>query len=286
MNEYDDNVPQELKDTQEWFASIITRPIDDDSLMNPISPTGNSMSVEAQKYIVPSPTLKPDERIQIYNQQYWWRLLSTLHDNFPLTTRLFGYHDFNNIIGFPYLQKYNPNHWSLNHLGHLLPQWVREEYHEKDQILVKEAIDSDWAYVKGFFAGDYPFELTDEQELLNHTLYLQPHLSLCAFSHNLLPFRDMMTEKEPEHWEETDFPPLQSDKDYFFVIYRNHHYNIAWFEIDKPQYLVLSLFKNGTSISEACKWLEQQDRDIHEAANKNLHFWFQEWTVHRLLGNK
>jgi Putative DNA-binding domain len=284
MDEYDDRVPIALKETQEWFASIITRPIDDNSQMNPRSPSGIPMTVEAQKYIIPSPTLTPDKRIQLYNQQYWWRLLSILHDNFPLTTRVFGYYDFNKMIGVPYLEKYPPKHWSLNHLGDLLPKWVREEYHEKDKALIQEAIDTDWAYVNGFFAGEYPFEKGNENDILNKTLSLQPHLSLHSITHRLLPFRDVMIEREPEYWKNNKFPHLESSTHYFFVIYRNKQYNLAWSEIDEPQFLLLSQFRRGLSISEACKWLEKQQQSIQSAANRQLHVWFQEWTVHRWLG--
>lgn len=287
MSVYDDKVPLCLKETQEWFASIIARPIDGDSRMQPISPTGIPMAVEALQYILPSPTLAPHQRIQIYNQQYWWRLLAILHDNFPLTTRLFGYHDFNQLIAIPYLQKYPPKHWSLNHLGDLLPQWACEEYVAADKVVVQEAIASDWAYVKGFFSAEYPFEITEESIMLERKLLLQPHLSLCSFSHRLLPFRDAMVSQQPEYWEKEPFPPLEGRQNYYFVIYRNRNYHLAWSEIDHFQYLLLSKLnsKEGCSISELCSWLEEQDETIQSAASQNLHFWFQEWTIHHWLGN-
>ncbi|MEM1282790.1 MAG: DNA-binding domain-containing protein, partial [Chlamydiota bacterium] len=262
MSEYDETVPLALKKTQEWFASIITQPIDDNSQMEPQSPLGVPMTVEAAKYIIPSPTLEPDKRIEIYNQQYWWRLLSTLHDNFPLTTRLFGYHDFNKMVGFPYLQKYQPNHWSLNHLGDLLPKWIREDYHEEDQPLIQDSIDSDWAYVKGFFAKELPFELENEQEMIEQTFYLQPCISLFKFTHRLLPFRDVMIDQEPEYWEKENFPTLEGNSNYFFVIYRDSYYNVCWLEVDEAQFLLLSRFKIGQSVIEICNWLEKQSKEM------------------------
>lgn len=105
---FDAKVPFKLKKTQLWFGSIIGRPIDEDSKMNPISPAGQPIEIEACDFIRPSPTLRPAQRIQIYNQQYWWRLLSSMHETFPLVTRLFGYHDFNKIIAIPYLVKFPP----------------------------------------------------------------------------------------------------------------------------------------------------------------------------------
>ena len=154
---YDAKVPQYLKREQCWFGSIVGRPIDLHSRMNPISPSGRSMEEEAAEHILPSPTLRPSERIQIYNQQYWWRLLNAMHDLFPLVTRLFGHSDFNQSIGFPYLSKYPPRHWSLHLLGERLEQWVTEDYSAGDKELVLHACSVDWAFNHSFFAPAYPY---------------------------------------------------------------------------------------------------------------------------------
>lgn len=286
MNGYDKKVPIQLKNTQKWFADIITMPIDDESRMNPTSPSGTPMIKEAQKYIAPSPTMSADQRIQIYNQQYWWRLLSTLHDNFPLTTRLFGFKDFNDLLGTPYLVKYPPNHWSLNHLGDKLAQWVREEYHEEDKSLVTEAIDIDTAYYQAFFAGEYPFldiyhDTKDSSKtgILREKIYLQPHLHMFSLKHNLFPFRKEMLTQSPDYWEENSFPNLQKDKIYYFILYRNKFCQVTWLEIDQYEYQLLENFKKGSSIEHACLWLEKQSQQFLESAAENLHLWFQEWTL-------
>ena len=146
MMGYDEKVPLLLKREQQWFGSIIGRAIDEDSKMNPISPSGVLMEEEAAEHIAPSPTMRPAQRIQIYNQQYWWRLLNTLQESFPLVTRLFGYVDFNRIIGIPYLTKYPPRHWSLAMLGDRLSRWCLEEYQSEDRELVSQAAELDWAF--------------------------------------------------------------------------------------------------------------------------------------------
>ncbi|MCE5319184.1 MAG: DNA-binding domain-containing protein, partial [Parachlamydia sp.] len=150
---YDSKVPTPLKETQQWFGSIIARPVDGNSCMDPISPSGQPIQVEASQYIRPSPTLQPAQRIQIYNQQYWWRLLNALQESFPLVTRLFGCHDFNISIGMPYLQKYPPCHWTLNVLGDNLPAWVEEYYSDDDRKLIRDAALIDCAFCHSFTAA-------------------------------------------------------------------------------------------------------------------------------------
>ena len=45
-------VPMEIKNLQEWFASIITRPLIAQGCINPIAPNGNLIEKEAVNFIV------------------------------------------------------------------------------------------------------------------------------------------------------------------------------------------------------------------------------------------
>jgi hypothetical protein len=282
---FDAKVPSKLKRTQLWFGSIIGRPIDEDSRMNPISPSGQSMEIEACDYIRPSPSLRPAQRIQIYNQQYWWRLLNSMHESFPLVTRLFGYHDFNRMIAIPYLVKYPPNHWSLNEISNLLPQWVQEEYHENDKQLILDSSKIDWAFMHSFCAEQKPPILTsnlpqgDPSSLLNNKIYMQTHLHLFAIPYELFNFRMEFLKQEPEYWIEHDFPELKKEQHYHFALFRNAQYDIEWMNLTKNEFEVLSFLKSGKTIDDICEWIEKQDSTLIEEAKNNLGLWFQKWIV-------
>lgn len=290
---YDDKVPLALKREQQWFGSIIGRPIDEDSRMNPISPSGESMEEEAALHIAPSPTLRPAQRIQIYNQQYWWRLLNTLHESFPLLTRLFGYYEFNRSIGFPYLVKYPPRHWSLSLLGDRLHQWCMEEYHAEDKHLVLEAIAIDWAFSDSFTAESFP-PLSVEQlaiqngdsAIFEKTLYIQPFINLFEYAYDLFKYRIDFLKELPEHWLNHDFPELDRSQVFYYALYRNSKQDISWKKISKAEYHLLKFFKNGASLEKACEWLEDQDSEINEAASVHLQEWFQEWACRGWLSLK
>ncbi len=100
------SIPPGLKSVQEWFGNVISSPLEDNNYIKTIAPSGYLIAEEAARYIIPTPNLRAHQRIQIYNQQYWWRLLKAMHESFPLVTRLFGYHAFNETIAIPYLYKY------------------------------------------------------------------------------------------------------------------------------------------------------------------------------------
>ena len=282
---FDAKVPSELKEIQKWFASIITRPIDSNSKMMSISPSGLNMSEEARKYILPSPTMQADKRIQIYNQQYWWRLITILQENFPLVTCLFGYDSFNQTIAVPYLLKYPPTHWSLNLLGSSLLKWVDEDYEGDDKQLIYDAVAIDYAYNDCFFAEKKEalnFSIEHVEELSVKNITLQPHVHLFELDYNLFTFRSKMLEQPVEYWIENDFPKLTKGK-FYFILYRNRQEYILSDTLDPVAFSILSHFKEGSSIDGICEWLEIQDEKTCEIASVNMQKWFQDWTALQIL---
>jgi len=284
---YDLQVPNELKRTQQWFGSIIGRPIDEDSRMDHISPSGESMEIEAAKYIAPSPALRPAQRIQIYNQQYWWRLLGILQEGFPFLTRLMGFYDFNRHLGIPYLVKYPPNHWSLFHLGARLPQWVKEEYHAKNREMILHGAEIDWVFNLSFVVEQLP-PLTSEliatpenlEKILENRIYAQKHIELFQLPGDLFQLRDTLLQHPPEHWQNHPSPPCEkSEKNLYFIVYRNLRNEISWKEISAGEYHLLMLLKKGTTIDEACEWLEEQQSTLCDEVEQHLIEWFQDWTM-------
>ncbi|HEV8051714.1 MAG TPA: putative DNA-binding domain-containing protein [Parachlamydiaceae bacterium] len=287
---YDERVPHVLKKEQQWFGSIIGRPIDEDSRMNPISPSGQSMEEEASEHILPSPTLRPAQRIQIYNQQYWWRLLNTLHESFPFTMRLFGYFDFNRIIGIPYLMKCPPRHWSLALLGDRLSTWCLEDYHSPDSKLISLAAELDWAYSESFTEQALP-PLTagmlaspdDMADIFEKAVYLQPYIHLFEYDYDLFSYRVEFLKQDPEYWLHNDFPVLDRSRPFYYVLFRTKTNDISWKEISLGEYLILSRFQKGASINSICEWLEDQEPALYESAAESLQIWFHEWAQREWL---
>lgn len=282
---FDSSVPEKLKTIQQWFGSIISRPIDSENKIIPITPLGNPIEKEAAQFITPSPTLKPFQRIELYNQQYWWRLLSCLHESFPCVVRLFGYRGFNEQIGFPYLVKYPPNHWSLNTLGDRLPKWVEEEYKKKDKNLVLDSSKIDEAYNEIFLSpckASLSEQSIDPETLFSSIITLQPHVRLFTFDYELFPFRDALLKEEPEYWEENDFPELEKTGKSYFLCYQHPNKSVAWEKIDHAEYALLSRLQTPCSLESAIEWIET-DPKLEEEASEHLHQWLQKWIIYRWI---
>lgn len=282
MQTFDPRVPQELKRVQSWFGQVISTPLGPNCTIAKFGPNKCQISKEAARFVVKSATLKPEERVEIYNQQYWFRLINTLQDFFPLLVRLFGYDDFNESIAIPYLKKNPPHHWSLNELGKQLPDWIKSNYKLEDRQLVFDAARLDQAFHDIFFFKkmDPPSNLTEE--FLEKKLILQPHVSLHSLPYNLFAFRRELLLNTVEYWIENPFPDLAKG-DFRFCMFRNRSSSIIWKELSNPEMILLKELQKGKTLDELCDFLEKQDEDIKSAAEISLESWFKEWTLHGLI---
>ena len=263
---FDPKVPASLLDLQKWFVKIESRIIRRTGEFKiPLYDRKTALAIE--KRITAGPKLSAAERLGIYNQQYWWRLFALMQDRYPGLTRLFGAADFNRSIAEPYLLKYYPNDWSMNALSSRLPRWIEEEYREEDKILVLQMALADESHQRLPQAPQMPPLKPGEER---KRLYLQPFVALLDLDADLFSFRAQLIEREPKHWEENDFPPLDwSEKKRRFALYRGKE-ELQYEEISDSESILLKAFEKGSTLSLACSLLGEAPQ---------IGAWFQKWTA-------
>ena len=65
------------------MAAAIMRPLNDEDRMHPRWTDGRATSDVASSFIKPNDRLTSLERLEIYNRQYWFRLLDCLFEDYP-----------------------------------------------------------------------------------------------------------------------------------------------------------------------------------------------------------
>lgn len=276
---FDPHVPASLKELQLWFGGIIQQKMTDERAIHPLAPNGVAIEEEAKRYVQETGDLPAWERLGIYNQAYWLRLLEALHEDFPMLLRLFGEEGFDRLLGIPYLDRYPSTHWSLHFLPQEFPSWVSQEYKEEDRILVEACTQLDYACQELFVVKEFPpLDLTRYQgegsyKLLQKKLVLQSTVRLFEFPAHFLHFRKELLAHPPEYWETHDFPSLEKGKTFYFVVYRSPQLIIEWQELSKEAYLVLRELDLGSTLEEVC------DRIDLDHVGEEIAFWIQEWLL-------
>lgn len=278
---FDQKAPTRLTRLQVWFAEIITQKMLDDRSIQPTTSRGNSLVDEAKAFITETPTLSAIDRLQLYNQSYWLRLLDALHEEYPFLTSLFGTESFDNEIAIPYLLSHPPSHWSLNDLGKDLVTWLEANYTQDDKRLIMQAASIDWACQQSFFAKGLPsidleqYTGQNAEKLLSRPLILQPHVHLFETWGHFMHFREAFLKENPDYWLDHDFPELVKDRPYFFLIYRTPKLTISWDELTQDEFHFLSLFKRPNTLDEAIQALDVNEDDPP--------FWIQRALLKQLL---
>lgn len=254
-----------LKELQHWMGRLIAHPLQENQLLPA------TICCDVPQFIAPSRTLEPFQRIQIYHQQYWWRLIKCLQTNFPTLLRLFGYEDFQTLIAVPYLSAHPPGHWALSTLGESLPEWIELNYSHSDKYLVKKVSEIDWAAGKAFWiqeAPTVPFTDLAEEEMMSTPLTLQPYVSLFELKADFFSFRDEFLKNEPHHYNANPFPSMTYG--YFtFMLYRTPKNVVKWSQISPAEYWMLTQFKTENTIERVCADLEERGADFRRGPFKH-----------------
>ena len=72
-----------LLELQRRMAKAVMQPLTANDGMQRNTGDGRSMAAEASGFIQPNSRLTSFERLEIYNRQYWFRILDSLAEDFP-----------------------------------------------------------------------------------------------------------------------------------------------------------------------------------------------------------
>lgn len=268
MQSFDPDAPQKLIETLKWFGSCISLPLAKDSRLPEIS--------GVDSWILPSEKLTPHQRIEIYHQQYWWRLLSCMHDNYPFLVRLMGSQEFNQKIAIPYLLENPPSHYSLARLGQTLGIWLQK--HQKETLYIESAkIDAAANHAFSSLKKTPHRTPLSKEQLLLVPMYLQDDICLFELSSDLFTLREALLKESADYWQENPIPNIAAGT-FYAALYRSQEDIVAWKRLSHAEYQLLLLFKDSSSVADAVSKLEMMDEEITKIAEEEISIWFHDWS--------
>jgi hypothetical protein len=129
-----------LDQLQRWMLSVITHPEGIAAGLNsPEARRQIDISSDAVESVIsPSHALSSLQRLEIYGNAYYARLIECLAAEFPATRHLVGEEAFSGFV-FEYLQRYPSTSYTLGELGAHFPQYLTEARPPR------EGDQADWA---------------------------------------------------------------------------------------------------------------------------------------------
>lgn len=175
-----------LESIQREMASAVMRPLTAGEEMQANGPDGRAMSEVAESFIAPNSRLNAFERLEIYNRQYWFRVLGALQEDFPALQAVVGGRAFE-ALSIAYLTDHPSRSFSLRNLGSKLIEWLAEhaQFAGRRQRLAIDVARIEWAFVEAFdLAEREPLTLEQIATLDGDSrLALQPHVQLLALDY-------------------------------------------------------------------------------------------------------
>ncbi|HVT72215.1 MAG TPA: DNA-binding domain-containing protein [Lacunisphaera sp.] len=195
----------QLAALQRAMWGVISRPLTDDSRMQPRWSDGRPTGEVAGQIAKPNDRLTSFERLEIYNRMYWFRVLDSLYDDCPGLRAVLGDRKFI-ALAEAYLVKYPSRSFTLRNLPDRLAPFIREEprYTRPHTALCHDLARFEWARVEVFDTATKPLFTTND--LLDVApakqgrlkLALQPYLQLLKLDYPVDEFILAVKQREAE----------------------------------------------------------------------------------------
>ena len=146
-----------LLQLQRMMARGVMLPLRPDERMQRRAPGGQTMRQYAARFIKPNDRLSSFDRLEIYNRQYWFRVLSGLLEDFPGLSAVLGARRFEAMCR-AYLCDHPSQSFTLRNLGNRLENWLRKHrrWAGSKQALALDMVQLEWAQIEAFDDKAWP----------------------------------------------------------------------------------------------------------------------------------
>ena len=187
---------------QRAVARAVMQPLTPSERMQRKAPGGGRMSAYAARFIKPNDRLTSFERLEIYNRQYWFRVLGSLAEDFPGLRAVLGGQRFESICK-AYLTECPSRSFTLRNLGAQLEKWLRQNpgWMRDRRVLALDMVRLEWADIEAFDGQAKPALRSEDLREINAAnlqLSLQPYVQLLDLHY---PVDDLLL--EVKHGDDT-----------------------------------------------------------------------------------
>jgi hypothetical protein len=252
---------------QRAIARAVMQPLTSSERMRRSAPDGGAMSAYASRFIKPNVRLTSFERLEIYNRQYWFRLLSSLVEDFPGLRAVVGSKRFD-AMSTAYLTECPSRSFTLRNLGAGLEEWLRKHPHwlRGNRLLALDMLRLEWADVEAFDGQSKPALRAEDLEGMARpdlTLGIQPYVRLLQLHYPVddlllavkggndegISFASNAVQDRRKHTE-VQAAAKQKSAPVFLAVHRLD-FSVYFRRISQEEYVLLGSLRNGKSVQRA-----------------------------------
>ncbi len=251
---------------QRAVAPAVMQPLTRSERMQRKAPGGGRMSAYAARFIKPNDRLTSFERLEIYNRQYWFRVLGSLAEDFPGLRAVLGGRRFEAMCK-AYLTECPSRSFTLRNLGAQLEAWLRQNpgWISDRRVLALDMVRLEWADIEAFDGQAKPAlrsEDLDEAEPTRLRLDIQPYVQLLELHY---PVDDLLLEvKHGDDTPDRASNAVQESRKHskvravaklqpaqIFLAVHRLDFSVYFRRIEPEEFALLSALRSGKTIERA-----------------------------------
>lgn len=231
-----------------------------------------------EQLILPARGLSSLQRVEIYADMYLGRLVDVMAEDFSALRHVIGERGFHELVR-EYVDAHPSTFFSLNRLGHALPEFVRAHPRPRREFL-GELAELELALTQVFDGPSTPALTLAEIETVAPAAWAGLRLPLVP-NHRLLEFR-FPTNAYLQDLREGRKPKLPKPKPSWTLVYRKD-FTVWRATLTREQHALLRELVGGARLGEALETLAADERLDAAALAQGLPRWFREWAAEGLF---
>lgn len=269
----------ELRRIQEWMLTVVMNPegasagVDSDAARRFIPTSTDALD----EVILPSRNLASVDRLAVYANMYYWRLIDVLADDFPAVRHALGWDRFEPLAR-AFIATHPSRFFTLSRLGRKFPDFIANEADDvPHRAFVAELARIEIACDEVFDARRSTRLATSELEAVapedwgDVRLRTVDALRLLALDHPANAYVQSVRDGEE--------PEIPGPSPTWLMVRRSDEYTVWRSDLTAEQYGLLRALEGGETLAGALEAAASVPDANVEQLMGSVGSWFQKWTA-------
>jgi hypothetical protein len=260
-------------------------------VMRPLTGSDHIAPKTSAAYVKPNDRLTSLERLEIYNRQYWFRVIDSMYEDFAGLCAVIGQRSFDKLAK-AYVSECPSQTFTLRNLGSHIEDWLRRNpgYAGQKLAIALDMARLEWAHIEAY-DGESATALGPEDLIElgpGLRIGLQPYIRLLELQYPVDDLRISVKAVSEDHDAASNavlkskergvvrkFARLRPER--IFLAVHRLDFSVYYRRITLEEFRLLEAIREGISIGAAVEASIEDSSFALEELRAKLETWFRTW---------
>lgn len=260
-------------------------------VMRPLTSSDQIAPKTRAEYVKPNDRLTSRDRLEIYNRQYWFRVIDSMYEDFAGLCAIIGQRAFDRLAR-AYVAECPSQSFTLRNLGWQLEDWLRRNpaYAGSKLGMALDMVRLEWAHIEAYDGRADP--ILGPEDLIElgpaMPLALQPYIRLLELQYAVDDLRIRINAVAEEHGDASNavlkskersvvrqFSRLKAER--IFLAVHRLDYTVYYRRLTLEEFRLLEGLRRGLAIGAAVEASLEDSAIPLDELRAQLETWFRTW---------